>query len=1148
MQKKTALYKMIWREITSSKARFFSILFLILLGVGFFSGLQATGPNMLKTADDYFDQQNLYDLHIQSNYGLDEEEYTLLEEKEEIQSLEGHYSSDVLFGEDRLVIKLIGHNEENQLNQFRIDEGRLPEEPNEIALDYSDVMTSQYELGDEVTIYSGEQSAELSDILSESTYTVVGFVTSPRFITNDSRGQTTIGRGQLDAFGVVQADVFTLDVYTDLFVTFKTLETLSMYSDAYIEQMKDYQDTYEPELEAVGAGRIDQIRSDAREEIEDGRTELEEAKQELLDAEQELTEAKTELETGKEELESAEAELEEAFLELDREEQNYREGVDTFEEEMKKAEERLADEAQTLEESEQQVKSGLSEIEAGLKQLNDPYADLVSQETALLDQRDDIRQLNQQLTELFQTPTELLTAEMKQSWIDETTAVTFNETSLSALLQGYFNGNVTEEEINMFIASADAGLTEGITELRTNINDINNQRSELEAQQQELNASLEEINAGKKALEEARVELNDERTKTEQELADGRRQLDEGWAEYDRGVRELEEARADLAEGQADYEEGLQTFNEEKRDAESEIEEAEQELDDALEELDTLESPTYYLTVRHDNGQLVEFEDNAERMSDLATIFPVVFFLIAALVTLTTVTRMIEEQRVEMGTLKALGYTDRDIQKKYYLYALSATLVGAILGLVLGYTLLPKVIFNAYQILYNLPPLALDFYWSFTLISLAVAIFSSLVTAWYVLRKDLKTTPAILMRPKAPKSGDRILIERITPLWRRMNFMQKVTARNLFRYKQRMLMTVIGISGCAALIITGFGLKGAVEGIVDLQFGRVMNYEAVVALDSEASSDEKEAYRLVIDENDSIEASLMVHQETLDANKAGVTPQDVTLFVPETPAELDQFVQLKNRTSDETFDLATDGAIITEKLATLFEVEKGDDLTLTTADDDALTVTVGGVIENYAGHYLYLSPAIYEVALQTAPEYNAELLKYPYSKAFEAELSDDLSDSDYVITTSYNQSMLNLFEDSMASLNIVVVVLIVAAAGLAFIVLYNLTNINVSERIRELSTIKVLGFYDNEVTMYIYRENLILTVMGIVVGGLLGRLLHIFVLDTASMDNMMFNPSLSWTSYLYAAILTMVFSTMVMLMMHRKLKHVDMIEALKSNE
>ena len=1148
MQKKTALYKMIWREITSSKARFFSILFLILLGVGFFSGLQATGPNMLKTADDYFEQQNLYDLHIQSNYGLDEEEYTLLEDKEEVEILEGHYSSDVLFGEDRLVIKLIGHDEDNRLNQFRVDEGRLPEQPNEIALDYSDVMTSQYELGDEVTIYSGTKDRDLSDTVSESTYTVVGFVTSPRFITNDSRGQTTIGRGQLDAFGVVQADVFMLDVYTDLFVTFKASDNQSMYSDAYIDQMTDYKDTYEPALEDVGTGRLEQIKADAKEEIEEGRTEIEEAKQKLADAEQELTDAKTELETGKEELESAEAELEEAFLELDREEQNYREGIDTFEQEMIKAENRLRDEAETLEESEQQVQDGLSEIEAGLNQLNEPYADLVSQETALLDQREQIRQLNQQLTELIQTPTDLLTDEMKQAWIDETAEVTFNDTLLSSLLQGYFNGAVTQEEIKTYIASADAGLTSGISELRTNINEINTQRAELETQQQSLEASLQEIEAGKAALEDARTDLNNQRTKTEQELADGRRQLDEGWAEYDRGVSELEEARIDLAEGQADYEEGLQTFNEEKQDAERDIEEAEQELDNALYELDTLASPTYYLNVRHDNGQLVEFEDNAERMSDLATVFPVVFFLIAALVTLTTVTRMIEEQRVEMGTLKALGYTDRDIQKKYYLYALSATLVGAILGLVLGYTLLPKVIFNAYQILYNLPPLALDFYWSYTLISLVVALFSSLVSAWYVLRKDLKTTPAILMRPKAPKSGKRILVERITPLWRRMNFMQKVTARNLFRYKQRMLMTVIGISGCAALIITGFGLKGAVEGIVDLQFGRVMNYEAVVALDSEASSDEKTAYRNIIAENDTIEASLMVHQETLDANKAGVTPQDVTLFVPETPADLDQFVQLKNRTSDETFDLADDGAIITEGLATLFEVEKGDDLTLTTADDETLSVTIGGVIENYAGHYLYLSPDLYEDAVNTAPEYNAEVLKYPYSEAFEAELSDALSDSDYVITTSYNQSMLNLFEDSMASLNIVVVVLIVAAAGLAFIVLYNLTNINVSERIRELSTIKVLGFYDNEVTMYIYRENIILTLMGIVVGGLFGRLLHIFVLDTASMDNMMFNPSLDWTSYLYAAILTMAFSTMVMLMMHRKLKHVDMIEALKSNE
>lgn len=1149
MAKKTALHKLIWREITSSKARFLSILTLILLGVGFFSGLQATGPNMLKTANQYFTEQQLYDMHVQSNYGIDEEELALFEADEAVDRYEAGYSKDVLFGVDRLVVKLISYAEDNHINQYEVNEGRLPEAADEIALDHNDVLTHRYQLGDEVSIYSGQSSEDLSESVAESTFTVVGFVTSPRYITNDSRGQTTIGRGQIDAFAVVNEDAFQMEVYTDLFVTFDRLADLSMYGETYKDLSLSYKEDYEPQLIAAGSGRIDEIREEGQRELEDARAEIEAAEQELLDAEQELVEAEAELEDGRGELEAGQQELEDAYVELDQAEQDYRAGVQAFEEEIADARAELDQQAARLSENETAVRDGIAEVEAGLRELQEPYITLVEQETALLDERDALRSLDQQLRELYEVPEDLITEQMRQDWINETSSVVYNEVALSDLLTGYFADEVTEAEINTFISGAETGLNEALSEIRTNLEAVTEQRNELMNQQDQLEGNLAEIEAGKQEIENGREQLDRQVAQTERELEEARTELDQGWYEYDQAVAELEEAEADIEQGEIDYEEGLATFNEERAEAEEEISDARTEIADAEEELRTLEAPTYYVNVRHDNGQLVEYEDNAERMSDLATIFPVVFFLIAALVTLTTVTRMIEEQRVEMGTLKALGYSDRDIQKKYYLYALSASMIGALLGLVLGYTLLPKVIFNAYKILYDLPPLALGFYWSFALISIGIALFSSLITAWYVLRQDLKSNPAVLMRPKAPKSGKRILVERLTPLWRRMNFMQKVTARNLFRYKQRMLMTVIGISGCAALIITGFGLKGAVEGIVDLQFGKVMQYEAVVALDNEADESSKSAYRSIINDEEAIESALSVYQEALEVSETGTTTQNVTLFVPENPERLPDFVQLENRLSSESYQLDEEGAIVTEKLATLFDIEPGDELTFTDPDNVEYQVEVGAIIENYAGHYLYMSPDVYQETMASGSiGYNAELLTYTYDADFEQALADTLSDQDYVVTVSFNQSMLNLFEDSMESLNIVVIVLIVAAAGLAFIVLYNLTNINVSERIRELSTIKVLGFYDNEVTMYIYRENIILTLMGIVVGALFGRLLHIFVLDTASMDNMMFNPSLHWSSYLYAAVLTLVFSTLVMWLMHRKLKGVDMIEALKSNE
>lgn len=1149
MRKLSALRKVIFREITSTKARFFSILILILLGVGFFSGLQAVGPNMLSTLNHYFNQQNVYDIHVQSNYGLDEEELNMLTDYEAIREVSPRYRMDVLAGEDRLVMNVMGTDSDPSMNQFVIQEGRLPNSTTEIALDYNEAMTSRYRIGDTISIASGSSSESISDNFNEDTFEVVGFVTTPLFITNDSRGQSLIGRGRVDAFGVVHEDVFNMDVHTDVYLSFNSLRELAMYSDDYKEAVSQYKVDIEPLLEAVGRDRIDQIRESIEEELVEAENDINQALDELSDAEATLEEAREEIEAGQVELAEGEAELEEARLELVAGEREYEEGRATLEREIAEAEAELDQQENELRSNQEEVEAGLSQVRSGLNSIQEPYIELVETETMLLNERDEIRQLSSQLDELFQVPIEMITDENRQAWIDETEDVMLGEVALTDLLIGYFNEEVEATVISSAVNEVEQELDMALAEVRGNLEAINEERQALEVQESELEANLEAITNGLTEIESGRETLAENEATGRAELSEAREELSEGWYAYDQGLEEIEESRATLSEAQLEYDEGIETFEIEREEAMLEIEEAEQEISEAREELSTLESPTYYINSRHDQSQIAEYGDNANRMSELATIFPVVFFLIAALVTLTTVTRMIEEQRTEIGTLKALGYSDRDIQKKYYIYSLSASTIGAILGLAIGYTLLPNIIFNAYRILYDLPNLSLAFYWSFTMISFVIAILSTLIASWYVLKNDLKSTPAILMRPKPPKSGQRIFLERFTPMWKRMNFMQKVTARNLFRYKQRMLMTVVGISGCAALIITGFGLESAVQGIVDLQFGRVMQYDAVVALDDDASVLAQERYREVIDAEAHIDDALVVYQEAFEVSETGVTTQDVTVFVPETAERLNDFVQLRNRRTEETYMLTDEGVLVTEKIAELFDLEIGDEVNLTTPDNEQYAINVTGVVENYAGHYIYMSEAVYQDYIEPgAIPFNAELLVYEVSDAFESDLAAELSDLDYVITISFNEGMVDTFRDSMESLNIVVFVLIVAAAGLAFVVLYNLTNINVSERIRELSTIKVLGFYDHEVTLYIYRENIILTLMGIAVGAIFGRFLHYFVLDTASMDNMMFNPELPLSSYLYAAVLTLVFSTFVMWIMHLKLRKVDMIEALKSNE
>ncbi|WP_067839019.1 FtsX-like permease family protein [Amphibacillus sediminis] len=1147
MARKTTLNKMIVKEIWRSKARFFSILILIFLGVGFFSGLQATGPNMLKTADLYFNRQRLYDIHLQSTLGFEEQELLLLDDFVESDLVEPGYSQDVLAGENRAVFKIISYDPDKQLNQYVVESGRLPEQSGEIALDSQESIKQQYQIGDTIQLHPDSQDTDLDDQFNQTSYEIVGFVTSPRYITIDARGQTNIGRGRIDSFAVILEDDFNLPVYTDLFATFTGLDQLSTYSEAYRSSASRYQEEIEELFEDYGPIRIETIRSDAEEEMAEAEQEIEEARAELADAEAELTDAREQLDEGWQQITEAEAELSDALNELEQGERDYQDGLASFRTEISDAESQLADGRSELEEQQSKIKLARSELEAGEQELAQARAELEASHEMISQQIDQLNQLSNELKEVFQLPVEYIPEQVQKTMIATTEEVDLGNVSLADLLRAYFAGEIDSSVIEQSLTQLETELNQGLDQLNAGLDEINQQERKLDQARNELDQGQEQLDQAEQTLTTQTERLEQERASAQAVLDQARIDLDAGWQEYEQGLKTLEEEKTKLEEADADYQEGLATFETEQADALKKLEDAEQEIADAQAELDDLDHPTYYVNVRADNASIVEYGDNADRLTDLASIFPIVFFAIAALVTLTTITRMIEEQRIEIGTLKALGYSNWEVSLKYYLYAISASLFGTLFGLILGYQILPRIIYNAYQILYNLPKLTVAGYWSFTLISAAIALCSTVLTAWAVLRVDLRSHPASLMRPRAPKIGKRILIERITLLWNRLSFIEKVTARNLFRYKQRMLMTVFGIAGCAALIVTGFGLKGAVTGLGGLQFGQIMKYDAMVVLDNDGSEQEMAAYRKEIEAFSDVE-DLAVYQEQFEVDSEEKT-YNLNLLVPADPSQLNDFIKLSNRTSGEDYQLSEEGVILTEKIARLLEVEPGDPLTITDSDNQSYQLVVTAITENYATHYLYMSEEAYHEYINNEPiRHNVDLLKYEQDHTWEDALSEQLMEQETVLNISFNSSIIESFEESMDSLNIVVIVLIIAAAGLAFVVLYNLTNINVSERIRELSTIKVLGFYDGEVTMYIYRENLILTLMGIIAGGVLGRALHLIVLETASMDDMMFNPALHWSSYLYSAILTFAFSTFVMWIMHRKLKAVNMIEALKSNE
>ncbi|MEY8446349.1 FtsX-like permease family protein [Enterococcus ratti] len=565
------------------------------------------------------------------------------------------------------------------------------------------------------------------------------------------------------------------------------------------------------------------------------------------------------------------------------------------------------------------------------------------------------------------------------------------------------------------------------------------------------------------------------------------------------------------------------------------------------EKIKRLEKPVYRFQERSDNVGFQEFGDLAERIAAIANVFPVFFFFIAALITFTTMTRMIEENRREIGTLKALGYTKFEIAKKYAIYASLASGLGIILGSVLGTNLLPRIIFELSNERYDIGSAVIFYDWH-PVLQAAIAFFiAAFGAAMLVLFKDLRERPATLLQPKAPKPGKRILLEYLTPLWSRLSFNQKISYRNLFRYKSRMFMAIIGIAGCTGLMVAGVGLKNSLSAVSEKQFGPITNYQVIVTLDKEIDQNETKTKR-VLTEDPQVTGLLAVDMQTIELRKEGQAAQSLTMIVPKDVTQLSPFIYLTSQ-NGQSAHLSDSGIAITQKAAELFDLSQGETISLYTGKQKEWHVTVKNILQNYLGNFIYLTPTYYKKISGEKVITNAYLVQTKsMTKKQENSLAEKLLKTGAVLNTSFVSKQIEAQEESLANLDSVVMIFVVLSGLLAFIVLYNLTNINISERIRELSTIKVLGFFDKEVTMYIVRENIIFTLIGIIGGFGIGYVLTDFILQQASMETVIFPLIITWKAYILSAVLTIVFTVIVMIVTHFKLKHIHMIDALKSNE
>lgn len=650
-----------------------------------------------------------------------------------------------------------------------------------------------------------------------------------------------------------------------------------------------------------------------------------------------------------------------------------------------------------------------------------------------------------------------------------------------------------------------------------------------------LSSSEAKLSDAKKQLDELRVQLESQskileakKAQAQAEFSNSQIEINNSWTELYKGSRDLEDKRFEY------------NMN---------IPEAQRKIDAAEEQINEIDEPEWYVLDRDTNPGFVDYGNAADRMDAIAEVFPVFFFLVAALVCLTTMTRMVDEQRINIGTLKALGYSKASIASKYLLYAAFASISGSIFGLLVGFRLFPTVITNAYGIMYTVPDVIIDFNTQYALISTASTVLTNILAAWFACYHEFSMTPALLMRPKAPKAGKRILLERIKFIWSGLNFTQKITARNLLRYKKRFLMTVLGIGGCTALLLVGFGLRDSITSIVTKQFEEIYKYDMIIELKKEVLPEESPEIIRDISRDSRISQYMLTKQQNVDVSSGDIT-KTVTLYIPESTKRLENFILFRIRTTGKNVPLTDKGVVITEKLSKMLNVKIGDDIKIKNNDDDdekEVTAKITGITENYVSHYVYMSPDLYKSLYGEKVKFKQIVAKtISSSEDFENKLSTDLLKKSNVSSISFTTGISSTFKDIIGSLNYVVLVLIVSAGALAFVVLYNLTNINVTERLREIATIKVLGFYNREVSAYVYRENIFLTLFGIMLGLVLGIFLHRFIIVTTEVEYVMFGRNIMPLSFIYSAILTAAFSGLVNLVMYYRLKTISMVESMKS--
>ena len=1155
--KRNMMRKNLFQSIRTSLGRYIAIVAIIALGAAIFVGLRVTKTDMVATGQKFTDEQNMFDLRLVSSYGWNRDQVEAVAALDGVVDAEGGFYLDVMVqvgrDEDDVVYRV--HSIPETINTVVLEGGRMPESPNECLID--GFRADDSILGTTITV-SAANDEDTLDTLQCETFTVVGYVASPLYM-DMNRGTTSVGSGSISSYLYVPDGAFDANYYTEIYVTIPG--DWDIYSDEYNAALDAAAEAIEPLLTPLAAERAEQVIQEAEdayaegmEEYLDGLAQFEEGK---LEAEQELADAEAQLLDGEqqiadneliltasgEQIESAWDTIAQSELSLLEARRTYLQGKADGLAQLAEARATLFENYKTVNENLLLVNSGLTQIDAGLIELE---AGITQLEAGLTQIDSGLTQLDLLLSILEPS------IQVAQSALDSAAALPGSDDETLAKLQAKLDELIAQrDEYQAQRAEAEAMQAEYsamLDDLYVQKEEVEAQRTELESNKAMLEAAMATIETGFEELESSQLSMEQQLASAEAQLESGelqlemaRRELEIAEDQLQDGWAQLEEAKAELQDGWAEYEEGKAEAERELAEAQAELDDAAAQLADARETIDKMGEAQVYVLDRSTNVGYSSLDSNSDIVSGVSRVFPVFFLLVAALVCITTMTRMVDDERTQIGVLKALGYSSRAIINKYLFYAGSGAVVGCGLGVILGSVVFPMILWEAYGILMHISDrVELTFDWPLCLAVVAAYTAVMLLVTWTCCRRSLREEPAELMRPKPPAAGKNIFLERL-PFWRYVSFLNKVAIRNIIRYRQRLAMMLVGIGGCTALLLTGFGLRDSITNLASYQFEEITVYDIQVYFDEGQSDEQQAAFRRKTDGY--VEDVIFYHQQSV---KLECNDQSREIYLMAADASLADFIDLHDG-EDAVYMPGKGGAVLSVGIAEAMGVSVGDTVVLRDSDQRPLTVTVTGIYDNNVYNYAIVLPETVEEQWGETPSLQMALIHVDAEQDVH-QAGADLTGLSGVMSVTINQDVESMVGSMMDALDLVVVTIVICAGALAVIVLYNLTNINITERIREIATIKVLGFNSGESAAYVFKENLALTAMGALLGLLGGKFLLSFVISQIKVDMVWIQPRIGFVSCLVSLILTMLAACFVAFIFYRKLEKINMAEALKSVE